>query len=326
MDFANERYVRLYTRDTMGWKKLRWEGRLVWMELYRKADRSGIVSLGGDEPWEAAVILCDIPEEVAKVGMERCLDREWIVRDGDRLVFPEYIEANETPQSDAQRQRESRAKRAAVTKRDGQSQNVTDCHAESHGVTPSHTASLLTVPSRAVLNRAVPPQDARAREEQGAGQPEADGGSAIAGRVWLRDVLGRDDYDHRGKWEHALEQIARKPESEKAAAAASIKRELEKPGIRAVMHPQHVLDYWARYSSGTAPGKQQLAKADTSEATKWRSRVQQSTKKLEELKERRSQLQPGPNYASDLYDLDKAIREETDALERRKRELHALTG
>lgn len=122
-----------------------------------------------------------------------------------------------------------------------------------------------------------------------------------------------------------LALIGAKPESERAIALEAIRRD---PWCQANMtrvSPAHVVRKWPHYSAGAPP--MQLAKADTSESTKWRSRVQQSTKKLEELKERRAQLQrDSPNYASSLYDIDKAIREETDALERRKRELHALTG
>ena len=325
MDFANERYVRLYVRDTVTWKRLKWDGQNALTQLLRKADRSGVIDLGGMEPWEALVVLCDAPEDAAKVGVGRVLELGCAVHDGDRLVFPRYIEANECAMSDKQRAKEYRERRAIVTKRDSfvteRDEVVTARHSSSHGVTARHSVPCRTVPS--VQSHAVPSQNAPAREEQESDQPP---GSALAGRVWLREVLGRDDFDHHGKWAHAFEQIARKPESERAAAAESIKRELDKPGIRAVMHPQHVLDYWARYSSGTAPGKQTIAKADTTETAKWRSRVQQSTRALEELKERLSRLQPGPNYHSQKYDLDKAIREETENLERRRRELHALTG
>lgn len=112
MDFANERYVRLYCRDSTEWKRLKFEGQAVWMLLYRKADRSGVLQLAGLEPWEAAALHCAIPELIAKIGVERILERGWAVHDGDRLVFPRYAEANETPKSNAQRLRESRARRA----------------------------------------------------------------------------------------------------------------------------------------------------------------------------------------------------------------------
>lgn len=332
MDFSNERYVRLYVRDTTSWKLLKWEGQTVWTLLYRKADRSGVISLDGLEPWEAATLHCDLPEEVSKPGMERCLARGWVVRDGDRLVFPKYIEANETPMSDAQRARESRGKRAALSQNvTAPSQNVTDCHAESHGVTPSHTASLLTVPSVP----AVPSQNserelkpflsvssvAPARVEQDLGQSSDRESDKRRGSDFMLQatVLSWQGFDHE------LALIGAKPERERAVAIASIRGD---PWCQANIKrcdPKHVLRKWNAYSSGNQP--MQLAKNETSDSQTWRSRVQQSTQKLEELHDRRSKLQRSDvNYASTLYDIDKAIREETERLERRKRELHALTG
>lgn len=173
---------------------------------------------------------------------------------------------------------------------------------------------------------------AHAREDFGGGgsikstvQPEYL--RATSGAAWLSQATGQEPFSTNSASKHyrALVDLAAKPEAERALAARVLAREAEKPDIVAILTPQHVVDNWRFYGKGEAPGKP-LSKASSGEATKWRSRVQQSTKKLEELKERRSQLQPGPNYASLVYDLDKAIREETDALERRKRELHALTG
>ena len=275
MDFSNERYVRLYTRDTTGWKLLRWQGQTVWTLLYRKADRAGVVNLDGLEPWEAVALHCDLPEEVAQPGMQRCLDRGWIVRDGDRLVFPKFIEANETPMSDAQRARDSRAKRAAlVTNRDAPSQNVTapsqnvtECHTESRGVTRSHTASLLTTPSTPCLT--TPTQIARAHEEQAPFQCEDFGGGRLSraapektpslaarGAAWLAAAISQEPFSHSGKWADALAEIAAKPEHELGTALNTLASESGRMSDpKAVLHPNHVRDYWHLYSQGKAPGK-----------------------------------------------------------------------
>jgi hypothetical protein len=79
---------------------------------------------------------------------------------------------------------------------------------------------------------------------------------ALAGRLWLRGVLGRDDYDHRlRQWRPGFEIIASKPEAERAAAAAALQRELEgKPETRKFLTPEHVAAYWLRYASGESPG------------------------------------------------------------------------
>ena len=46
MDWSNERYVRVYTRDTTTWKILSWEARALLQFLIRKVDRSGVVDTG----------------------------------------------------------------------------------------------------------------------------------------------------------------------------------------------------------------------------------------------------------------------------------------
>lgn len=159
MDFANEFYIRIYTRDTTTWKRLRWRGQTVLMQVLRKMDLSGVLDLEDMEPWEAVVLHCDAPDEEARDGMRRCLELGVLEHRGTFLYAPKYREANESAKSDRQRQLESRARRQArvlehlVTARDelshavtpsrddssrngaGPSQNVTSGHSRSQVVT-----------------------------------------------------------------------------------------------------------------------------------------------------------------------------------------------
>lgn len=154
MDFANEYYVRLYTRDTTTWKRLLFNGQTVLMHVLRKLDMAGVLELEDMEPWEAAVLHCNIPEDIARDGMARCLSLGVLVHNGRYLVAPKYREANEANKSDRQRQSELRARRRAmamdtaanVTKRD------TDEHVTKRdsSVTDGHVCSSqpVTTPSR----------------------------------------------------------------------------------------------------------------------------------------------------------------------------------
>jgi hypothetical protein len=142
MDFANEYYVRIYTRDTTTWKRLAWDGQNVLMQMLRKMDMAGVLDIEDMEPWEAVVLHCpDAPEDVARRGMALCLRFGVIEHNGHFLVAPKYREANEANKSDRQRQVESRARRRAsalersVTPRDVESQDVTDNGQPSHDVT-----------------------------------------------------------------------------------------------------------------------------------------------------------------------------------------------
>lgn len=149
MDWANERYVRLYTRDTMTWKRLPWQSRLLIPAIMRKLDRSGVIDLGEDGE-DGIADFIEVPAEFVQAGLPELLRREVFVVRGKRLVMPNYIAAQETRQSDAQRQRDSRERRA--TAGDKPSPEPEDSHHLSPPVTSGHPESpqpSLAVPSLA---------------------------------------------------------------------------------------------------------------------------------------------------------------------------------
>src|ERR1044071_3691154 len=139
MDFSDEPYVRKYTRKTLTWKLLGWEGRAVLDAMLGEFDAAGLFAIRGD----AAVCISavtDIPIEVVRTGLARLVETEtWVV--GARgITWPSYEEAQNGRRSDRLRRRESRRARSAqavtdVTSRHGESRpSVTD-------VTSGHIAS-----------------------------------------------------------------------------------------------------------------------------------------------------------------------------------------
>lgn len=141
LDYANERYVLLYTRDTATWKLLDWEARAVLMFLLRKVDRAGVLDVG-DDGLEGLAAVIEVPIEVVARAMPKLTARQTVVDDGASYALPNFLDAQETARSDKQRQRDSREKRRAgvlsrsVTDRHTRSQPVTCGHAESQPVTP----------------------------------------------------------------------------------------------------------------------------------------------------------------------------------------------
>mgnify|MGYP000955660320 CR=1 FL=1 len=192
MRWEDERYVRIYIRDTPDWLAMQWQGRAVFYELARKVDRAGFIGVGKSGIRGLAGCL-HMPVEVVEVGIEDLITDGCVQRVEGGYLIRNFLEAQETPQSDKarkrnQRERDRDSKRAtaggaepsrevtdghevteAVTKRDGESQNVTESHAASRGVTPGHAASLCTVPCRAVPSSteiSPPPAGARAHEDK----------------------------------------------------------------------------------------------------------------------------------------------------------------
>lgn len=168
MRFEDERYVRLYTRDTATWKLLPWQSKCLLPLLMRKVDRAGVADVG-DEGFEGIAALIDMPLELVEAGMPALLKRGVFTLAGGRLLMPNFLPAQEAKASDKLRAKEHRERvrarelpatpdgepqatvtqrDATVTNRDEASRTVTNRHAESHGVTGRHTASLCAEPSR----------------------------------------------------------------------------------------------------------------------------------------------------------------------------------
>jgi hypothetical protein len=226
MNWADERYIRVYTRDTGDLLVMGWEGRAVLWELMRKLDRAGVLDLGSD--LEVLPELLRMPHDVCMTGFERLRSRGVVQVNGKFIVMPNFLAAQEAKQSDKQRQEESRAKRrdlahakdAGVTIRDGVSQNVTDGHENGQNVTAGHTVSQPvtdghSVPIRAVPSvpiRAVPSTRGRAvSTEQGSlpGVPEPPanedphaGWPEIQGAWWqaYREMTGKDPSPNKRQW------------------------------------------------------------------------------------------------------------------------------
>ena len=162
MDWSDEPYVRLYTRDTTNWRRFGWEGQAVLSLLLRKVDRAGVLDLSELEPWEAVALAIGMPEEIVQTGVARLLKLGTLAVRGDQLVIPNHLAAQTSTKSDKLRQKESRERRAMgsdapVTKRDDESRAVTapsrelePGHAPSHPVTSGHSLLCSAVLSNAV--------------------------------------------------------------------------------------------------------------------------------------------------------------------------------
>lgn len=104
MNWPDERYVRVYTRDTTEWMLLGWEGQCVLVMMMRKADRAGIVDMGRHGPRGLAVLL-GMPVDIVTRGLEGLFADGCVERHDNKLVIRNFIEAQEAVASPAQRQR-----------------------------------------------------------------------------------------------------------------------------------------------------------------------------------------------------------------------------
>lgn len=118
MNFSDEHYVRIYTRDTKTWLRWGWEGQCVFMFVMRKVDKSGVID-DIDDPVVDVSLITGLPEEVVAVGLPKVVKSGAIEITDGHLVVPKYIDAQTATKSDRQRARERRERRRdSVTKRD----------------------------------------------------------------------------------------------------------------------------------------------------------------------------------------------------------------
>lgn len=156
MDYSNERWIRVYTRDTTTWKVMDWRARSVLMLLLRKVTRSGVLDVGGRGVRGLAAMI-EMPLEIVGEGIRQLIEEGVVAETPTSFVLPKFIEAQESTTSDAQRSRDYRERQrdrelsGSVTKRDATETNRDD------NVTGRHAASLdVTLESRVEEDPEVP--------------------------------------------------------------------------------------------------------------------------------------------------------------------------
>ncbi len=151
MRWDDERYVRLYTRDTADWMGLSFLAQGLFCLILRKVDRAGLLALGKQGRKAVAVTIGHPGDWPRLEGALEELVADGCVRiEGDHLVVPNFIEAQEASQSDVARKRAQRERARARVTRDTQevtscdigSRNVTKCHDVTDAVTRRRDMSL----------------------------------------------------------------------------------------------------------------------------------------------------------------------------------------
>jgi hypothetical protein len=191
MDWDDERFIKVYTRDTTNWLALSWQARGLFLLLLRKLNRAGAIDLGRMGTRGVAVHVDGSATSWPSLEpfFAELVDDGCVVVEGSLLRVPNFVEAQAAIQSPAARKRAEREReRDEVTKRDEGSRNVTKSHEMSRGVTRGHAAS------RAVTTRLEETRSDETRPEAphpfGAGdcRPPAEGDEAHEASA---AVLGR---------------------------------------------------------------------------------------------------------------------------------------
>ncbi len=155
--WEDERYVRLYTRDTPEWTSLSGPACGLFCLLIRAADRAGLIPLGRKGIAGLATFLRWPVDSLAPLVDE--LEADGCIQIVETtLMIPNFIEAQEAKSSDAQRKRDQRERDRAKVQASYNVVDTTLCHDLSQPVTDGHSypsLPILTKPSLAEV-KAVP--------------------------------------------------------------------------------------------------------------------------------------------------------------------------
>ena len=176
MDWTDERWVKLYTRDTTDWLALSWQAQGLFVLILRKVNRAGVIDLGrAGKRGLAAHIGGGSAWASLEPHLDELLADGCVTFDGIALRVPNFVTAQTSIQSDKARKRAERERatdlgrdeqeneepKRDVTKRDGESQDVTGSRVV---VTRGHDAS------RDVTNRETRSEEIRTDSPSGSAE------------------------------------------------------------------------------------------------------------------------------------------------------------
>lgn len=108
MNWSDEKYVKLYVRDSLTWLSWPWEARACWPLLLRKLDGAGLIETGRGDQAAAVALQILMPVEVVKVGLPAILASGTLEVVTGGLVSPAFVEAQEARKTEAQKKRDQR--------------------------------------------------------------------------------------------------------------------------------------------------------------------------------------------------------------------------
>lgn len=107
MRWEDERYVRVFTRDTPSWDAMGWEAQALLVLIFRKMDRTGLLALGNSGRRGLAACV-RMPIEVVDRALDVLLEDGVLTMSGKDIFCPNFMVAQECAKSDSLRSREKR--------------------------------------------------------------------------------------------------------------------------------------------------------------------------------------------------------------------------
>lgn len=145
MDWSSERYVRLYTRETVEMAFWSWQALAVWPWLLARCDRNGRLGLG-KHGREGLAVLLKMPAEVVSEGLDCLLSDGCVTERHDSHGFvtldvPNFVAAQDTRSRAMTAAERQAAKRARDLEEKANHAESLGARHECHGVTQASRMS-----------------------------------------------------------------------------------------------------------------------------------------------------------------------------------------
>jgi hypothetical protein len=145
VDFSDEHYIKLFTRDTPTTLMWPWQTVALWPNLLRRLDKAGVLDLGTRDTMRRLAVTVRLPVEVVEAGLPTLLDDGSVELIDGRLVAPKFLDAQESRKTDAAKARDYRGRKRDMARAKSTvllDPAVTECHQPSPSATLSDPPAL----------------------------------------------------------------------------------------------------------------------------------------------------------------------------------------
>lgn len=108
MNWCDEKYVKLYTRNTATWVLWPWQARAIFPHLLRATNYAGVLETGNGDRLVALSALIMMPVEVIEAGVAAMLETGTLEAIRSGFLMPKYIEAQEATKTERAKKRDQR--------------------------------------------------------------------------------------------------------------------------------------------------------------------------------------------------------------------------
>jgi len=112
VNWSDEKYVKVYTRDTLTWLSLSWEARALLALLLRKVDGAGLMETGTLDLAQAVALQLAVPVDVARRALAELITVGTVTEVRGGILIPNFVEAQEATKTEARKKKDQRQRTA----------------------------------------------------------------------------------------------------------------------------------------------------------------------------------------------------------------------